>query len=81
MVAQARIPERDRRPVQTGGSGSPPRKSTMTSCPTRGIWIPPSWMPAQGELTPLFQVLQRMASLGIVRALGPMLAILASVAL
>jgi len=29
------------RPVITGRSGSPPRKSTITSCPTRGRLVAP----------------------------------------
>ncbi|MCY1541220.1 hypothetical protein D9M68_768990 [compost metagenome] len=44
-------------PMQMGRSASPAMKPTMTSCPMRGIWMPPSWLPAQGELTRTQQLL------------------------
>ncbi|MNV35045.1 hypothetical protein D3C71_1264810 [compost metagenome] len=43
--------------MQIGRSASPAMKLTMTSCPMRGIWMPPSWLPAQGELTRTQQLL------------------------
>src|SRR4029077_1956399 len=36
------------RPVMMGRSGSPPRKSTSTSCPMRGRLDPPYPLPPQG---------------------------------
>ena len=39
------------RPTSTGWLGSPPKKSTITSCPTRGTSIQPKPAPAHCWLT------------------------------
>ena len=38
-------------PVMSGRSGSPPRKDTITSAPTRGIALMPKFAPAHGVAT------------------------------
>ncbi len=44
-------------PTMIGRSGSPSRKSTITSWPMRGMWIPPHRLPAQFWVTRIQQEL------------------------